>query len=181
MVTRVRRARPEDVGIVSAVAAETFELACPPTTSSEAIAAFIRDNLSEARFASYLAGEQHTILLADVDGEIAGYTMLISGEPSDPDVAAAVTHRPTIELSKCYARAKFHTQGVGRTLIEASVGIARDGGAASIWLGVNQENARAIRFYEKSGFVRVGTKHFLVGEELHDDFVLEHVLTAPVV
>jgi tRNA (guanine37-N1)-methyltransferase len=176
MVTRVRRARPEDAGIVAAVAAETFELACPPTTSPEAIATFIRDTLSEGRFSGYLADERYTVLLADVDGEIAGYTMLVCGDPADPDVASAVTERPTIELSKCYVRAKFHALGVGGTVMEASISFAREAGAASVWLGVNQQNGRALRFYEKNGFSRVGTKHFLVGGELHDDFVLENVL-----
>ncbi|MEP6478552.1 MAG: GNAT family N-acetyltransferase, partial [Rhodoglobus sp.] len=40
-----------------------------------------------------------------------------------------------------------------------------------VWLGVNQFNARANRFYEKSGFAIVGTKKFLVGEKYEDDFV----------
>jgi hypothetical protein len=30
---------------------------------------------------------------------------------------------------------------------------------------------RANRFYEKQGFVRVGTKKFLVGQRYEDDFV----------
>ncbi|MDQ4137674.1 MAG: GNAT family N-acetyltransferase, partial [Actinomycetota bacterium] len=37
----------------------------------------------------------------------------------------------------------------------------------------NQHNARANRFYEKSGFRTVGTKRFRVGAELHHDFVRE--------
>ncbi|MBF4572787.1 GNAT family N-acetyltransferase [Herbiconiux sp. VKM Ac-1786] len=178
MATRVRRARPEDVGIVAAVAAETFELACPPSTSAEAISAFVGENLSEARFAGYLASGSHTILLGDIDNQIAGYTMLVAGEPADPDVAAAVVRRPTVEISKCYVRAKFHGQGVSRALMEASIEEARAAGAAGVWLGVNQQNSRAIRFYEKSGFAKVGVKRFLVGDELHDDFVLEHPLDA---
>jgi RimJ/RimL family protein N-acetyltransferase len=41
---------------------------------------------------------------------------------------------------------------------------------------VNEENARANRFYEKNGFAKVGTKRFLVGERYEDDFVRERVL-----
>jgi len=46
-------------------------------------------------------------------------------------------------------------------------------GVAGVWLGVNQENGRANRFYEKHGFAVVGTKRFLVGDEWHDDFTRE--------
>lgn len=176
MVTRVRQARPEDAGIVAAVAAETFELACPPGTAQEAIASFVATELSEERFGTYLRAPDRTILLADVNGEIAGYTMLVGGEPADPDVARAVSTRPTVELSKCYVRDSFHGHGVATALMGASLEAAARDGAASVWLGVNQRNERAIRFYEKSGFVRVGTKKFLVGDELHDDFVLEQQL-----
>jgi diamine N-acetyltransferase len=45
-----------------------------------------------------------------------------------------------------------------------------------MWLGVNQENARANRFYEKNGFAQVGIKHFLVGDRLEDDYVRERAL-----
>ncbi len=176
MVTRVRRARPEDARIVSAVAAETFELACPPGTAREAIEAFVSTHLAEERFAAHLHDAERVVLLADVDGEIAGYTMLVAGEPADPDVAAAVTGSPTVELSKCYVRDSFHGHGVATSLMAASLEAAAQLGGASVWLGVNQRNERAIRFYEKSGFVRVGTKKFFVGDELHDDFVLEQHL-----
>ncbi|MCS5716882.1 GNAT family N-acetyltransferase [Herbiconiux sp. CPCC 205763] len=179
MVTRVRTARLEDAGIVSAVAAETFEMACPPSTAPAAIAAFIAENLSDARFAGYLSDPERSVILADVDGEIAGYTMLIGGEPTDQAVAAAVAGRPTVELSKCYVRENFHGFGVASALMTASIEGAERSGAASVWLGVNQQNARAIRFYEKSGFRKVGVKQFLVGDELHDDFVFERALALP--
>jgi ribosomal protein S18 acetylase RimI-like enzyme len=58
--------------------------------------------------------------------------------------------------------------------VEAS--IAR--GVKSIWLGVNQENTRANRFYAKCGFDGVGTKNFLIGDRYEDDFVRERRLTA---
>jgi ribosomal protein S18 acetylase RimI-like enzyme len=58
----------------------------------------------------------------------------------------------------------------------ATLDAARSRGASGIWLGVNQENGRANRFYEKNGFARVGTKRFLVGENYEDDFVRELAL-----
>ena len=48
---------------------------------------------------------------------------------------------------------------------------ARESGAVGMWLGVNNENVRANRFYEKSGFVIVGMKKFRLGDVDEDDFV----------
>lgn len=101
--------------------------------------------------------------------------MLVVGEPIDPDVAASLTTRPTAELSKCYVLPGHHGAGVASALMTRTLEAARDGGAAAVWLGVNEENAKAQRFYEKSGFVRVGRKSFLVGDAYEDDFVLERV------
>jgi ribosomal protein S18 acetylase RimI-like enzyme len=50
-------------------------------------------------------------------------------------------------------------------------------GAKSCWLGVNQRNVRAGRFYTKQGFEVVGEKRFRVGEELHHDHVRVRPLT----
>jgi ribosomal protein S18 acetylase RimI-like enzyme len=49
-------------------------------------------------------------------------------------------------------------------------------GARGLWLGVNSQNARAIRFYEKSGFRKVGTKSFRLGSTVEHDFVMERPL-----
>lgn len=46
----------------------------------------------------------------------------------------------------------------------------------SVWLGVSIHNARANRFYDKSGFAVVRTKGFLVGETVEDDCMRERQL-----
>ena len=173
----IRPATVEDAAALHAVAAETFPLACPPHTTQEAIAAFIAANLSEAAFEAYLADPQRELFLAEQDGVAAGYTMLIYGEPTDQDVAAAVSTRPTVELSKVYVRETHHGSGLAAELVETSVQASIARGARSIWLGVNEENVRANRFYSKRGFAEVGTKKFLVGDRYEDDFVRERLLS----
>ena len=102
--------------------------------------------------------------------------MLVAGEPADPDAAATVIRRPAIELSKFYTRARAHGTGVAAPLMAAAIDAATTTGAETMWLGVNEQNARAIRFYEKHGFGRVGRKRFRVGDRLEDDWVLERPL-----
>jgi ribosomal protein S18 acetylase RimI-like enzyme len=169
----IRRAGPEDAAAASAVAAATFRLACPPGISEESVAQFIEDVLSEKRFDDYLADPSRVVLLAqEGDEAVIGYTMLVFGEPYDADVRAVVDHTSTVELSKIYVLPDRHGGSVARPLMDASLRVARDAGADGIWLGVNQQNVRAQRFYEKSGFLRVGTKRFWVGDHWEDDYVL---------
>jgi ribosomal protein S18 acetylase RimI-like enzyme len=177
MSLSIRQATPADVDALAFVAAVTFPLACPPHTTREAAATFVIEHLGPDSFADYLSDPNRALLVAEDDGTPIGYTMVVFGLPSDPDVAAAVTIRPTSELSKCYVIPGYHGQGVSRRLMEASLDAARARGAAGMWLGVNEENARAQRFYAKSGFERVGSKRFLVGENWEDDYVFERPLT----
>jgi ribosomal protein S18 acetylase RimI-like enzyme len=103
--------------------------------------------------------------------------MLVHGEPYDADERAAVRHLPTNELSKIYVLPNAHGGGIAGRLLVAALDVARDIGAAGVWLGTNQQNTRAQRFYEKSGFAKVGTKRFWVGDHYEDDFVYELALS----
>jgi ribosomal protein S18 acetylase RimI-like enzyme len=172
----VRRADHADVEALAALAALTFPLACPPHTTDDAKAAFIAAHLSEASFTRYLDDPARVIFVAEAEGALAGYTMLVTGEPTDADVAAAVTLRPTVELSKCYVHPGAHGAGVAPALMAESIAEATASGARGMWLGVNQLNTRAQRFYGKHGFTRVGVKRFLVGERYEDDYVYERPL-----
>jgi ribosomal protein S18 acetylase RimI-like enzyme len=173
---QVRRAENADAASLAALAAVTFPLACPPHTTDEAKAAFIAEHLSPAIFVRYLVDPARAIFVAEADGAFLGYTMLVAGDPTDADVAAAATLRPTVELSKCYVHPAGHGAGVAAALMAASLGHAEATDAAAMWLGVNQENRRAQRFYEKNGFARVGVKRFLVGDRYEDDYVYERPL-----
>ncbi|WP_349903445.1 GNAT family N-acetyltransferase [Parafrigoribacterium humi] len=175
MTTTVREATPDEAGRLHELAAATFRLACPPGTTEEAIADFLATTLSETSFDGYLADPTRTLLVAEVDGSPVGYTMLVFTGPADADVVAAVTAHPIAELSKFYVLQDQHGAGVSGTLMTATLAVARERGSAGVWLGVNQLNGRANRFYEKHGFVIVGTKGFELGGRREDDYVRELV------
>jgi ribosomal protein S18 acetylase RimI-like enzyme len=172
----VRQAISADAAGLAALAEVTFPLACPPGSAPEAIAEFIATHLSVERFTEYLADPRRLLTVAEDETGLCGYTMLITGDPTDNDVAAAIGIRPTIELSKVYVLPGSHGRGVAAPLMLATLDAAHGTGAVGIWLGVNQRNARAVRFYEKNGFIIVGEKTFSLGPELHSDFVMERAL-----
>ncbi|WP_456787577.1 GNAT family N-acetyltransferase [Cellulomonas sp. P5_C5] len=171
----VRPAEHGELDALARLAALTFPLACPPGSTAQDQQAFIDTVLSPQRFAEYLDDPARDVLVAG-DDELVGYTMLVAGEPADEDVQAALHLRPTIELSKCYVHPDHHGAGIANALMAASLEVARERGAHGMWLGVNQQNARAQAFYVRSGFAVVGTKHFTVGTRVENDYVLERPL-----
>jgi ribosomal protein S18 acetylase RimI-like enzyme len=161
-----------DLPELADVAARTFPLACPPSATQENIAAFIAENLSQERFRDYLADSDHAVLAARADGRIVGYVMLIRGVPDDDEVQQAVTARPAVELSKMYVLPDGHGAGVSAALMTAALQHATDLGATCVWLGVNQQNERAQRFYTKHGFSINGTRTFRLGAGVENDYVM---------
>lgn len=169
----IRLATSADAAQLAELAAVTFPLACPPGNTAEDIQSFIDGNLSEQHFADYLADPDRAILVA---GDFDGYTLTVFTQPKDPDVVKALTVSPSAELSKCYVRAGNHGSGLASELMAATIELARSRGYAAVWLGVNEHNAKANRFYEKHGFARVGTKRFRLGGHWEDDYVRELLL-----
>ncbi|MFD4367711.1 GNAT family N-acetyltransferase [Rhodococcus sp. NPDC058521] len=165
-----------DSEAIADVAAATFPLACPPEATQDDIAAFVDEVLSAERFSEYLTDPTRTVLKVTNLGSIVGYAMLVNSEPSDPEVARLLTAHPTTEISKFYVVPGKHGTGASSALMHAIAERAIADGQGGLWLGVNQLNERAQRFYAKHGFERVGTKTFLVGSQVHHDFVMQRVL-----
>jgi ribosomal protein S18 acetylase RimI-like enzyme len=161
-----------DLPELADVAARTFPLACPPSVQAADVAAFIAENLSAERFGDYLADPDRVVLTARDDHRISGYAMLIRGVAADSDVQRAVPLRPAVELSKMYVLPDAHGAGVSAAMMAAVLETSRTLGAACVWLGVNQENERAQRFYAKQGFANRGTKTFRLGGRIENDYVM---------
>ena len=74
------------------------------------------------------------------------------GVGDDPEVQRAVHIRPAAELSKMYVLPDYHGAGVATALMDAALTAAAEWGARCVWLGVNQKNQRAQRFYTQERF-----------------------------
>ncbi|TPG37074.1 GNAT family N-acetyltransferase [Mycolicibacterium hodleri] len=172
MSVEVTTAIEADLTELAEVAARTFPLACPPSAAADDVAAFIAENLSEERFRSYLDDDDRMVLAVRDGDRISGYAMLIRGVVADADVQQAVSVRPAVELSKMYVLPDAHGAGVSAALMSAALEASGTLGAACVWLGVNQENQRAQRFYSKHGFAISGTKTFRLGGHLENDYVM---------
>ncbi len=172
MTLEVTTATAAELAELADVAATTFPLACPPSVTPENVAAFIDANLTQSHFAGYLADPDRLVLVARRDGRMIGYAMLVRGVPDDDDVQRAVTVRPAVEISKMYVLPDNHGGGVSAALMTEALNRAPDLDANAVWLGVNQNNQRAQRFYAKHGFSVNGTKTFRLGTRIENDYVM---------
>lgn len=171
----IDRPTADDADRLADLAAITFPLACPASSRPEDIAHHMAAELSPAKFREHIANPDRTLLcLRDGDSDsLAGFSMLIHGDPADAGVRSSLSIFPTIEVSKFYVHPDHHGRGQASTLMQATLEAAARTGVKAAWLGTNNENLRAIRFYEKHGFIKVGVKTFRLGSGVENDFIFE--------
>ncbi|GAB4996453.1 hypothetical protein MAHJHV59_03050 [Mycobacterium avium subsp. hominissuis] len=80
------------------------------------------------------------------------------------------------ELSKIYVAPEQHGAGTAAALMRLALDTAGRWGVSRVWLGVNQKNQRAQRFYAKHGFTVSGTRTFQLGAGREDDYLMSRTL-----
>jgi putative acetyltransferase len=124
------------------------------------------------RIADSAADPRSILLAAVVGGELAGNLGL------RPDPHPCSAHAAWVGMS---VAARWRGLGVGGALLEGAAGWAAANGVSKLVLSVFSHNERAIRFYERQGFVREGLRraHFRRAGEYHDEVLMARFLTTP--
>jgi ribosomal protein S18 acetylase RimI-like enzyme len=65
-----------------------------------------------------------------------------------------------MELQKIYVLSYYHGSGAGAALMQTVLELAGQVQPDYVWLDTHTSNTKAIRFYEKNGFVRAGKRLF---------------------
>lgn len=171
MTFLLREAKSRDAAALAHFAATVFEDAFGAQNDPANLAAYLAEAFGPAQQAAEIADKAYRTILLEVGGALAGYAQLRQG----PAPECVTLPRP-IELKRFYLARAQRGGGLGLHLMEAALGAAVAAGAASIWLGVWEENPRAIAFYRKFGFEDVGSQIFVVGDDPQRDRVLARSL-----
>ena len=77
-----------------------------------------------------------------------------------------------LELKRLYVLRAWHGQRVAQALMDAALAAAALAARERSGSGVWERNPRAIAFYEKYGFTRVGEHTFVLGADRQTDWLL---------
>lgn len=163
---RIRPARPQDAAALAELAAETFRAAYSAGQQA-ATERYIAEHYGPAQQAAELADARLIYLVAEADDEMIGFVMLVPGH----DHPAVQAWRP-VRLSRIYIAPARLGAGIGGQLMERCIAEAGAGGHDVMWLSVWAENGRAVAFYERWGFVKVGEMTFDYAGDPQRDFVM---------
>lgn len=167
----IRRGTLADAALLSELGARTFSETFAADNTPEDLAAYVATSFNLAQQTSELEDPGSTFLIAEVNGQAAGYAKLHDGEPEK-----GVEGAKPIELVRLYVSRDWLGRGVGEQLMRACIDEARQTGHETLWLGVWERNARAQAFYRKWNFRAVGEHMFQLGADLQRDILMERAL-----
>ena len=170
----LRPATPADVPVLAPFAAEAFRAAFGHLYLPEDLALFFRECRTEKAYRDKLAVPANRIQLAEIDGRLAAYALIVLGDGMDerPEPRPA---RPVF-LSQLYCAADMTGHGLGAALMDWAIAEARGWRADAMQLSVFSENFGAQRFYQRYGFRKVADIDFWVGNHRDDEFLYELAL-----
>ena len=164
----IRRADRSDAEILATLGERLFRAAFGDSNTAEDMQLYVRSAFSPNRQALELTDPStRAWLVEDASGESIGYAMVKIGAPGH-DIEA----RNPLEIVRFYVDSAWHGQGIAAALMATCVEQARDWGCDQLWLGVWDQNPRAIAFYKKGGFRIVGSQPFQLGADRQRDFIM---------
>jgi diamine N-acetyltransferase len=164
---RIRHGTPADATALAHFGARAFHDAFGADNRPSDMALYVGKTYGVSQQEAELTNLDIQTLLAEVDGQLAGYAQLRENQP--PDCVMGVA---TIELWRFYVAGPWHGRGVARALMNRVETEARARGARRLWLAVWERNERAKAFYRKCGFVDVGSQHFVLGTDVQNDRIM---------
>jgi diamine N-acetyltransferase len=168
-----RLAGIDDADALAGFMSRNFLATYGDCSSPENIAAAIAKHYGVEAQRRQLADRRRLNLVMEYESAIAGHAQLhFFGDTPD-----AVRPLPTAEIARFYVDTAFHGRGLAQLMMAEVRRLALARGARSLWLSVWQQQAQAIRFYEKEGFRIAGSLVFVVGEDPKDDWLMVSPLT----
>lgn len=162
----IRRAEAADAALLAELAARTFAETFGPYNSQEDIKSHLESSYGIARQADEIADPDVRTLLAFRSDQLIGFTQV-----RRKDIPTCVVATEPVELHRFYFTRSAQGTGAAKLLMRKAREAARELGGLNMWLGVWERNPRAIAFYLKSGFTKVGSHDFVVGADTQTDWV----------
>jgi ribosomal protein S18 acetylase RimI-like enzyme len=167
----LRPATADDLPALAQLGTDAFVAKFGHLYKAEDLASFLAEYRTVEAYRRQLAEPGIRIQLAEDDGVLLGYCLIVLGKGFDerplPHPAKPVT------LSQLYCAPAALGRGTGSALMEWIMAEVRAWGADAVQLSVYAENRDAQRFYHRYGFEKAADMSFWVGNHRDPEFLFE--------
>lgn len=161
----------ENVEQLQKIAKQTFFDTFSHHNTEENMTQYMAEGFTIDKLTAEIQNENSEFFFALSDEEVIGYLKVNFG-----DAQTELQDKDSLEIERIYFSKDFHGKKVGQILYKKALEIAKDKNLGYVWLGVWEENRRAVQFYRKNGFVEFGQHIFKFGNEDQTDLMMKKAL-----
>ena len=165
---KIRKVTLNDIDELKKIGKQTFVETFSSENSKENMTEYLENGFSTEKLKTELTDKDSEFYFAEFDNQAIGYLKINIGQ-SQTEIKEA----NALEIERIYVLKAFHGKKVGQILYDKAIEIAKDKNVDYVWLGVWEQNPRAIRFYEKNGFVEFDKHVFKLGNDEQTDIMMK--------
>ena len=162
------KAELHDIEKLQKIGRQTFFETFSESNSEENMQKYLDEGFSIEKLTTELTDTNAEFYFAVLDEEVIGYLKLNFG-----DSQTELKDNKALEIERIYVSKEFHGKSVGQLLYDKAIEVAEQKNADYVWLGVWEENPRAISFYKKNGFVEFDKHIFKLGNDEQIDIMMK--------
>jgi len=163
--------RVNEVDQLQKISKKTFSETFSDKNTEENMAKYLEEVFSIENLTMELIDKHSEFYFATNDHKLIGYIKLNFGQSQ-----TELQDEKGLEIERIYVLKEFHGKQVGQILYEQALKIAKHNKSDFLWLGVWEENPRAIHFYKKNGFVEFNKHIFRLGNDEQTDIMMKLTL-----
>ena len=167
----IRAITEKDLTSLQSISRQTFLETFADTNSEENMTKYLDTAYALEKLALELASPSSEFYFAEIDATVVGYLKVNFG-----DAQTELKDNTALEIERIYVLKELHGAKVGQALYQKALDIAKAHNVNYLWLGVWEENHRALSFYKKNGFVEFDKHLFTLGEDTQTDLMMKLVL-----
>ena len=168
---QIRVAGIQDAGLITEIARKTFMETYGEMNTPENMEAYLQSQFSDERIKEEMESRHSRFFLAYLDEIPVAFTKV-----RDDRKAKKLEQLKALEIQRIYVLQEYQGFSLGKAMLDMIKDLARKEGYQTIWLQVWQKNSKAIRFYQKAGFMVFETASFLLGSSNQQDFLMRYDL-----
>lgn len=165
---QIRKLDITDLENLQKISITTFRETFEEVNSEEDMQKYLDENLSLERLKNELENLDSEFYFIENENKNLGYLKLNFGNAQTEKV-----EENYFEIERIYVLKAFLGQKIGQILFDKAIEIGREKNLEYVWLGVWEENHRAIKFYKKNGFEIFGKHDFVLGEDVQTDLLMK--------
>lgn len=162
---------PDDIPALLDISRKTFIEAFSWGNTEENLHLYLDEYFTGRKLWEEVSNTCSAFYFARLDSLVTGYLKL------NFDSAQTELRDPRgMEIERIYVLQEFYGKGIGNALLGKALQVAQEKPVDYIWLGVWEQNPRAIRFYQKNQFVEFDRHVFRVGKDEQVDIMMKRML-----